>query len=269
VTVDPIVRAVLAGIVEGATEFIPVSSTGHLDLLDALLGFTDAKAKVFEIFIQLGAILAIVVLYWRTIVAAVAGVGRHPAATRLVVNLAVAFVPVAIVGLLLHHWITAHLLRPAVIAGALIVGGVIILIIERWEPRTTVPTLEELDAPTALGIGLAQLLSLIPGTSRSGATIMGGYALGLSRRAATEFSFLLAVPVMIAATLFDLFKNRTLLTGADLPAFAVGFVVSFITAIVVVRGFLRYVSRHSFAAFAWYRIALGIVVLLVLRHAAA
>lgn len=268
-SVDPIVRAVLAGIVEGATEFIPVSSTGHLDLLDALLGYTDAKAKVFEIFIQLGAILAIVVLYWRTIVAAISGVARDPAATRLVVNLAVAFVPVAIVGLVLHRWITAHLLTPVVIAGALIVGGVIILLIERWQPRTTTPTLDDVAVPTAFGIGLAQLLSLVPGTSRSGATIMGGYALGLSRRAATEFSFLLAVPVMVAATLFDLFKNRGMLGGADVPSFAVGFVVSFVTAIVIVRGFLRYVSRHSFAAFAWYRIALGIVVFLVLRHAGA
>jgi undecaprenyl-diphosphatase len=169
------------------------------------------------------------------------------------------------VGFLAHDWIKARLFTPTVVAAALVVGGLLILLIERIRPRERVPLVSDLQPPTALGIGLAQVLSLVPGTSRSGATIMGGYALGLSRRAATEFSFFLSIPVMIAATCYDLLKSREALSLADAPAFAVGFVVAFVSALVVVRAFLGYVSHHSFTAFAWYRIAFGALLLLLLR----
>jgi undecaprenyl-diphosphatase len=259
--------AVLLGLVEGATEFIPVSSTGHLILAGHWLGFEGARAKAFEIFIQLGAILAIFWLYRGTI----AGVLRRAAgpgpARNLVLGLAIAFLPVAVIGLLLHGWIKARLFDPVIVAVALVVGGVAILLIERWSPQTTTDDVERVPLPTAFGIGLAQVLSLIPGTSRAGATILGGYCLGLSRKAATEFSFFLAIPVMLAATLFDLFKSRHDLVPADVPIFAVGFIVAFLAALVVVRAFLRFVSRHSFRPFAWYRIGFGLILLAFLLAA--
>jgi undecaprenyl-diphosphatase len=264
-SVEPLAKAALLGVIEGVTEFIPVSSTGHLILASHWLGETGESAKTFEIFIQLGAILAIVWLYRIRLGHAVVSARTDPASRRLLLNLVIAFLPAAIVGFLAHDWIKARLFTPTVVAVALVVGGVLILIIERLRPRERTADVSELPPPTALGIGLAQVLSLIPGTSRSGATIMGGYALGLSRRAATEFSFFLSIPVMFAATLYDLFKSRGSLSAADAPAFAVGFVLAFVSAIVVVRAFLRYVSHHSFAAFAWYRIALGVVLLLLLR----
>jgi undecaprenyl-diphosphatase len=183
---------------------------------------------------------------------------------RLLANLLIAFLPAALVGFLAHDWIKARLFHPGVVACALIVGGLLILIIERWAPAVRIPDVTEVPSRTAWGIGLAQVLSLIPGTSRSGATILGGYALGLSRTASTEFSFFLAIPVMLAATLYDLLKSWSILVPADAPIFAVGFLVSFISALIVVRAFLSYVSHHSFRAFAWYRIAFGIVVLLTL-----
>jgi undecaprenyl-diphosphatase len=247
------------------TEFIPVSSTGHLILASHWLGETGEAAKTFDIFIQLGAILAIVWLYRTRLSHAVAAVTREEASRRFLLNLVVAFLPAAIVGFLAHDWIKARLFTPVVVALALVVGGVLILVIERLRPRERVADVSDLRPPTALGVGLAQVLSLIPGTSRSGATIMGGYALGLSRRAATEFSFFLSIPVMFAATLYDLLKSRGALSAADAPAFAVGFVTAFVSALVVVKAFLGYVSRHSFAAFAWYRIALGLLLLLLLR----
>ena len=253
--------AVILGLVEGATEFIPVSSTGHLILAGHWLGFEGARAKAFEIFIQLGAILAIFWLYRGTITDVLRRAARPGPARNLVLGLAVAFLPVAVIGLLLHNWIKARLFDPLIVAVALVVGGFAILLIERWSPRTTTDDVERVPLRTALGIGLAQVLSLIPGTSRAGATILGGYCLGLSRKAATEFSFFLAIPVMLAATLFDLFKSRHDLVPADVPVFAVGFVVAFLAALVVVRAFLRFVSHHSFRPFAWYRIAFGIVLL--------
>jgi undecaprenyl-diphosphatase len=262
---EPLIKAALLGLVEGVTEFIPVSSTGHLILVSHWLGETGEADKTFDIFIQLGAILAIVWLYRERLVHAVAAAGRDEPSRRFLLNLLIAFLPAAIVGFLAHDWIKARLFTPVVVALALVIGGVLILLIERLRPVERVAEVREVRPPTALGIGLAQVLSLVPGTSRSGATIMGGYALGLSRRAATEFSFFLSIPVMFAATLFDLLKSRGALSAADAPVFAVGFVTAFASALIVVRAFLGYVSRHSFAAFAWYRIVVGLLLLLVLR----
>jgi undecaprenyl-diphosphatase len=258
-------KAALLGLIEGVTEFIPVSSTGHLILASHWLGETGEAAKTFDIFIQLGAILAIVWLYRARLTRTILAAREDPVSRRFLVNLVVAFLPAAIVGFVAHDWIKARLFTPEVVAVALVVGGLLILLIERLRPRERVADVADVRPPTALGVGLAQVLSLIPGTSRSGATIMGGYALGLSRRAATEFSFFLSIPVMFAATLYDLLKSRGALSAADAPAFAVGFAVSFVSAVVVVKAFLSYVSRHSFSAFAWYRIALGAIILLLLR----
>jgi len=260
-----LVKAALLGLIEGVTEFIPVSSTGHLILASRWLGETGEAAKTFDIFIQLGAILAIVWLYRARLTRTVLAASHDPASRRFLLNLVVAFLPAAIVGFLAHDWIKARLFTPVVVATALVAGGLVILLIERLRPRERVADVADIRPPTALGVGLAQVLSLIPGTSRSGATIMGGYALGLSRRAATEFSFFLSIPVMFAATLYDLLKSRGALGAADLPAFALGFIVSFISALIVVKAFLGYVSRHSFNAFAWYRIVLGGAILLFLR----
>ncbi len=257
-----LVKAAILGVVEGATEFIPVSSTGHLILAGDWLGFTGEDAKAFEIFIQLGAILAIVWLYRQRLTRVVRSVSTDPLSRRLVVNLAIAFLPAAVVGLLTHRLIKEYLFSTMVVAISMLVGGVIILVIERWHPKPTVATIDDVAPTAALGIGLAQVLSLIPGTSRSGATIMGGYCLGLTRQAATEFSFFLAIPVMIAATAFDLSRSTSVLSAGDVPVFVVGFVVAFVTALVVVRAFVSYVARSSFVAFAWYRIAFGLLFLI-------
>ena len=256
-----LLQAVILGLVEGVTEFIPVSSTGHLIVVGQWLGQTDARAKTFDIFIQLGAILAIVWLYRARLLHVVAAARTDPASRRFFLNLAISFVPAAAVGFLIHDWIKEHLFNTGVVAWALILGGVAILLIERWSPRTRYDEVSAVPPLTALGVGLAQVLSLIPGTSRSGATIMGGYALGLSRRAATELSFFLAIPIMFAATLYDLSKSAGALSPADTAFFATGFVVSFLSALVVVKAFLAYVSHHSFTAFAWYRIGLGALLL--------
>jgi undecaprenyl-diphosphatase len=257
VSADLFWKAVVLGLVEGATEFIPVSSTGHLIVASEWLDFLDERAKTFDIFIQLGAILAIVWLYRDRFRQLARSARVDVGSRRLITNLCIAFLPAALVGFLAHEWIKARLFNPTVVAAALIAGGVIILLIERWAPRPRVHELTQMPSGTAFGIGVAQVLSLIPGTSRSGATIMGGYVLGLSRVAATEFSFFLAVPVMLVATIYDLLKSSDTLTPDDFPLFAVGFLVSFISAVVVVRAFLTFVSGHSFAAFAWYRIGFG------------
>jgi len=264
VSPELLLKSALLGLVEGATEFIPVSSTGHLIVVSNWLGLVDERAKTFDIFIQLGAILAILWLYRARLSRSVLAARRDAASRRLLINLLIAFLPAALIGFLTHEWIKTRLFNPTVVALALVVGGVLILLIERWAPQPAVDDVNQIQAPTALGIGLAQVLSLIPGTSRSGATIMGGYALGLSRTAATEFSFFLAIPVMLAATTYDLAKSWSVLAVTDIPMFAVGFVVSFISAIIVVKAFLAYVSRHSFGVFAWYRIALGLVLLVTL-----
>ena len=253
--------AIVLGLVEGATEFIPVSSTGHLIIASEWLNFTGERAKTFEIFIQLGAILSIVWLYRSTFIALLAGWYREGGSRRLLINLAIAFLPAALVGFFFHDWIKEHLFNSVTVAFALVVGGIAMLIIERLKPASRIAEVDQIPPVTALGIGLAQVLSLFPGVSRSGATIMGGYCLGLSRRAATEFSFFLAVPIMFAATLFDLVGSREVLRMDDAPLFAVGFVVAFVSALIVVKAFLGYVSRNSFAVFAWYRIVFGCLLL--------
>lgn len=263
---NPVLVAAILGLLEGATEFIPVSSTGHLIVAGHWLGFEGPVAATFEIFIQLGAILAIVWIYRARLFSALAGWRTRAADRRLVINLALAFTPAAAVGFLIHGWMKEVLFTPGVVAGALIAGGIAILVIERWQPPTTVTSLDAVPHRTALGVGIAQILSLIPGTSRSGATILGGYALGLSRAVATEFSFFLAIPIMIAATLYDLFKSREWLTPDTVPMFTVGFLVAFVSALVIVRLFLRFVARHTFVTFAWYRIALGLLIFIVLAR---
>ena len=258
-----LLKAVILGLVEGATEFIPVSSTGHLILTQALLDYQGPKADTFVIFIQLGAILAVLWLYRTKFAGVVLHARDSPVARQLIVNLAIAFMPAALIGFLVHDWIKEYLFNPVTVAWALLVGGLVILAIEKWDPRVTVEDADHIPFRKALGIGLAQVLSLFPGVSRSGATIMGARSLGLSRRAATEFSFFLAIPVMFAATGYDLFKSRDLLSPADAPVFAVGFVVSFISALIVVKAFLAFVSRKSFVGFAWYRIVFGALLLIV------
>jgi undecaprenyl-diphosphatase len=260
---DLLWKAAVLGLVEGATEFVPVSSTGHLILVSNWLHLVDERAKTFDIFIQLGAILAIVWLYRSRLQHVVVSARSDADSRRFPRNLLIAFLPAAVVGFLAHDWIKAHLFEPSVVAAALVAGGLAILLIERWSPISTVHDVSRIPSRTAFGIGLAQVLSLVPGTSRSGATIMGGYALGLSRVAATEFSFFLAVPVMLAATMYDLLKSWSTLTLTDAPMFGVGFLVSFLSALVVVKALLRYVSGHTFRVFAWYRIALGAVLLLI------
>ena len=258
--------AIILGIVEGVTEFLPVSSTGHLILATELLGFDAEKWAAFNVIIQLGAILAIVVLYWRTFWAVLEGLIRgNPMSWRFVRNILVAFLPSAILGFLLIKHIEALLGNAFVVAIALIVGGIAILVIERMAKRADVVGVAEMPLRTVVGVGLVQCLAMIPGVSRSGATIMGGLALGVERRTAAEFSFFLAIPTMVGATTLELLKHRdTLMAGASgvgFGAVAVGFVVSFVVAIVVVKGFVHYISRHGFAPFAWYRIAAGLVAL--------
>ena len=257
----PLYQAVILGVVEGVTEYLPVSSTGHLILVGDWLGLQGPVAATVEIFIQLGAVLA-VVWHYRARLWAVGRRAGAPEGRAFLLPLFMAFLPAAVVGLLLHGWIKAHLFHPLVVAGALVVGGVVILVLERIHFADTIFDAERMPVRTAFGIGMAQILALIPGTSRSAATILSGYALGCSRRAATEFSFLLAIPVLGAATLYDLYKSRALLSGGDLLMLLVGTVVAFATALVVIRGFLRYVSAHDFRAFAWYRIGFGLVVAL-------
>jgi undecaprenyl-diphosphatase len=265
---DPLLDAFILGVVEGLTEFLPVSSTGHLILASDLLGLNDEKGKVFDIVIQLGAILAVCWEYRARFARAFSGLGTDPLQRRFASNLAVAFLPAAVVGLAFQSQIKAFLFNPVSVAVALVVGALAIFAIERWYERHGAPRITRVDDmgwKDALKVGFAQCLSLIPGTSRSGATIMGGMVFGLSREAATEFSFFLAVPIMFAATGYQLVKYRSLLSASDLAPFAVGFVVSFVAALVAVRALIRYVARHDFRAFAWYRIALGAAVLAYFR----
>jgi undecaprenyl-diphosphatase len=256
-------KAAVMGVVEGLTEFLPVSSTGHLILAGALLGFDDEKAKVFDIAIQTGAILAVILVYWQKLAATVAGLPTQRQAQRFTLNVAVAFVPAVVLGLLLGKAIKAHLFTPTVVATAFIVGGFIILWAERRQRvAVRVQRVDDMGPLDALKVGLVQCLALVPGTSRSGATIIGGMLLGLSRQAATDFSFFLAMPTLIGAGAYSLYKDRALLSWADLPMFGVGLLFSFISAWICVRWLLRYVATHSFVPFAWYRIGFGIVVLL-------
>lgn len=259
-----IIAAIILGLVEGSTEFLPVSSTGHLILAGHALGFVGPTADAFEIVIQLGAILAVVWLY-RTTLWKVARDGLTTAASRQLIGaLIVAFLPAAIVGLATHHWITAHLFTPAVVIATLILGGVAMLLIERLRPAPRIETVMQIGYRTALWIGIAQLFSLVPGVSRSGATIMGALLAGVGRAAAAEFSFLLAIPVMFAASGLELWENRQLLSGSAAALFAIGFVVAFLSAVVVVRWLVRFVSHRSFDVFGWYRIVFGLALLILL-----
>ncbi|HEX3096880.1 MAG TPA: undecaprenyl-diphosphate phosphatase [Usitatibacter sp.] len=267
-TLPPFADAVILGVVEGLTEFLPVSSTGHLILVSDLLGQNGEKGKVFDIVIQLGAILAVCWEFRVRIAAAFRGLGSDPVQQRFAVNLFVAFLPAAIVGLAFQKQIKAHLFNPTSVAIALAVGGLVIFAVERWYRRQGPPRVMSMYDMTwrdALKVGIAQCFSLIPGTSRSGATIMGGMLFGLSRAVATEFSFFLAIPVMVAATGYEMVKNRALLSADDLSMIAVGFVVSFVFALIAVKALIRYVASHDFRAFAWYRVALAVVVLAYFR----
>ena len=261
---DPILllKALILGIVEGLTEFLPISSTGHLILAGDLLDFNDDRGKLFEIVIQFGAILAVVWEYRERLLAVVRGARSEPAAQKFLLNLFVAFLPLAILGLAFGKVIKANLFNPIAVATTFILGAFVILWAEKREHVIRVQTVEEMSLSDALKLGLAQAVALIPGTSRSGATIIGGLLFGLSRKAATEFSFFLAIPTLGAATAYQLYKERALLNADDLGMWAVGFISAFISAFLCVRWLLRYVSSHDFTAFAYYRIVFGIVVLL-------
>ncbi|MDR2688162.1 MAG: undecaprenyl-diphosphate phosphatase [Azoarcus sp.] len=253
--------ALILGTVEGLTEFLPVSSTGHLILAGELLGFNDERGKLFEIVIQPAAILAVCWEYRARLGATFAGLGRARAANRLVLNLAFAFIPAAVLGLLFGKHIKAALFHPVPVAVALIVGGVFILWAERRAHEVNIQTVDDIRPLDALKLGLAQACALIPGTSRSGATIIGGLFFGLSRKAATEFSFFLAIPTLAAASAYEIYKERHLLSLQDWDIWAVGCAASFVSAFLCVRWLLRFISSHSFEFFAWYRIVFGLVVL--------
>ncbi|MGZ2412137.1 undecaprenyl-diphosphatase [Sphingomonas sp. F9_3S_D5_B_2] len=257
-----LIIAVILGIVEGVTEFLPVSSTGHLILATELLGFDANKWAAFNVIIQLGAILAIVVLYWRTFWTVIAGLLKADRmSVRFVRNILIGFLPSAVLGLILIKHIEALLGNAKVVAVALIIGGIAILVIEKMARRSDAAGVAEMPMRTAAGIGLVQCLAMIPGVSRSGATILGGLSLGVERRTAAEFSFFLAIPTMVGATTLELVKHHDDIvagaSGVGFGAVAVGFAVSFVVAIVVVKAFVHYISRHGFAPFAWYRIIAG------------
>ena len=260
---DPLLllKALILGVVEGLTEFLPISSTGHLIIASQLLDFHDEKGKVFEIAIQTGAMLAVVWEYRSRFAHALTGLGADPLARRFVLNLIVAFMPAALLGLAVGGLIKAHLFHAVPVAIAFIAGGVIILLVERRPRVPVVETVDQMRWSDALKVGIAQSFALIPGTSRSGATIIGGMLFGLSRRAATEFSFFLAVPTLVLAGAYDLVKHRHLLSLADAPVFGVGLVVSLISALLCVRWLIRFIATHDFTVFAWYRIVFGVIVL--------
>ena len=254
-----LVKALIMGIVEGLTEFVPVSSTGHLILVGALIGFDDEKAKVIYIAIQTGAMISVVWLYRQRFI--------QNLRMQFVRHLVIAFIPAAVLGFLFGGLIKSYLFSPVPVAVVLIVGGFVILWVERWvaaNPKSVrIQSVDDLTDRDAFKLGIAQAFALIPGTSRSGATIVGGMIFGLSRKAATEFSFFLAVPTLIAAGAYDLLRNRHLLDLADVPMFSVGLISAFITALIIIRWLVRWVSTHSFNGFAYYRIAFGILVLFV------
>ncbi|MFO1362223.1 MAG: undecaprenyl-diphosphate phosphatase [Burkholderiales bacterium] len=257
-----LLKALVLGVVEGLTEFLPVSSTGHLILAGDLLGFNDEKGKIFELVIQTGAMLAVVWEYRAKFAHVLARMLTEPAARRFVANLVVAFVPAAVLGLALGKHIKGALFKPVPVAIAFVVGAFVILWAERRDHRVRVGSVDEMSWLDALKVGCAQCFALVPGTSRSGATIIGGMLFGLSRRAATEFSFFLAVPTLIAAGAYDFWKNRALFDVHDLGILGVGLVTAFVSAFLCIRWLLRYIASHDFTLFAWYRIAFGAIVLL-------
>ena len=268
-----LVKAAILGIVEGLTEFLPISSTGHLILASSLLGFRGENVATFEIAIQTGAMLAVIWEYRQKLIATVAGIARERAAQRFALNVIVAFLPAVVFGLAFGSLIKEKLFHPVPVATAFLVGGLIILWVEARHKRAfgerdlegrrlaRVETVDDMTVVDALKVGLVQCLAMIPGTSRSGATIIGGMVFGMSRRAATEFSFYLAIPTLIGAGVYSLWKQRGLLTTADLPLFAVGLVLAFASALLCIRWLIRYISTHDFTVFAWYRIVFGLVVL--------
>ena len=257
-----LLKAALMGVVEGLTEFLPISSTGHLILAGSLLGINDDKGKVFDIAIQTGAIVAVIIVYWQRLRDTVLQLPSQPQARRFVLNVVIGFLPAVVLGLLFGKAIKAHLFTAEVVASTFILGGVIILWAERRQAvAVRIQTVDEMTPLDALKVGLVQCLAMIPGTSRSGATIIGGMLLGLSRTAAIDYSFFLAIPTLVGAGAYSLYKERALLSWADLPMFAVGLVAAFISAYACVRWLLRYIANHNFVPFAWYRIAFGIVVL--------
>ncbi|MGE0802117.1 MAG: undecaprenyl-diphosphate phosphatase [Lautropia sp.] len=261
-----LIKALILGIVEGLTEFLPISSTGHLILTGALLGWTDDKAKLFDVAIQTGAMFAIICYYRRKIGATIVGIADDPVAQRFARNVVIAFLPAALLGMLFAGKIKQFLFKPVPVALAFIVGGFIIFWVEnrqrRQRTRPRIHDIDDLTAGDALKLGIAQACSLIPGTSRSGATIIGGMLFGLSRKTATEFSFFLAIPTLIGAGVYDTWKYRALLGVDDIPLFAVGLVTAFIAALICVHWLIRFVASHSFVVFAWYRIVFGMIVLL-------
>ena len=257
-----LLKALILGIVEGLTEFLPVSSTGHLIIVGALLDFNDDKGKLFEIVIQIGAIFAICWEYRRRLITVASTLGTSERSRRFVFNLALAFMPAAVLGLLFGGLVKRWLFHPVPVAAALIVGALLILWVERRRHTVRVAEVDDLTPLDAIKLGFAQALALIPGTSRSGATIIGGLFFGLSRRAATEFSFFLAIPTLSAAALYDLYKHRHLLSLDDISLFGVGLVAAFVSALLAVRALIRFVATNDFTVFAWYRIIFGALVLI-------
>ncbi|GGC82934.1 undecaprenyl-diphosphate phosphatase [Undibacterium terreum] len=259
------VKIIIMGIVEGLTEFLPISSTGHLILAGSLLNFTGEKMKVFEIVIQAGAIFAVCWEYRQKIATVLSGLTHDRKAQKFALNVTIAFLPAAVLGLLFSKKIKQYLFAPVPVALAFIIGGIIILLVERKQgsanAQAQVNAVEDMSAVDAVKIGLAQAFALIPGTSRSGATIIGGMIFGLSRKAATEFSFFLAIPTLLGATVYSLYKERALLSAEDMPIFGLGTVAAFISAFFCVRWLLRYISSHDFTVFAWYRIVFGLMIL--------
>ena len=255
-------KAFILGLVEGATEFLPISSTGHLIIVGDLLNFNDGKGSVFEIVIQLGAILAVCFEFRKRLLNTISHIFNEPSAQGFAINLIIAFMPAALLGLAFHDFIKHYLFSPISVAIALIVGGFAILLVEKYTSHTATQTIENISKKQALQIGLAQSLALVPGVSRAGATILGGMVFGLTRQVATEFSFFLAIPIMFAATGYDLLKSWRLLSMADFPLFAVGFITAFASALLVIKVLIKYVANHDFTGFAWYRIIFGSAVLL-------
>ena len=260
-----LVKAAILGVVEGLTEFLPISSTGHLILAGSLLGWTGEKAKLFDVAIQTGAMFAVIIYYREKLLNVVSGLTYHKVSQRFVINILIAFLPAAILGLAFSSKIKSYLFYPVPVAIAFIVGGFIILWVERWYAKRKAPdritNIDDLSSLDALKLGLAQALALIPGTSRSGATIIGGMCFGLSRNAATEFAFFLAIPTLVGAGVYDTWKYRHLLSMADIPLFGVGLIVSFLSALLCVHWLIKFVASNTFVPFAYYRIAFGFVVL--------
>ena len=260
----PILDASLLGIIEGLTEFLPVSSTGHLILVGELLGFQGPPGRIFEVAIQLGAILAVCLVYLSRLLRVAVGIPRDPRARRFVLAVLLAFLPAALIGVMAHGFIKSVLFSPYVVCTTLVLGGLAILVIERNLPQPRYLEVEDFSPGLALRIGLAQTLALVPGVSRSGATILGALMMGVERKAAAEFSFFVAIPTMAGAVVYDLYKNRDSLNDSGMLLIAVGFTLAFLSAALVVRSVLAFIGRYGFAPFGWYRIVLGIVMLAVL-----